>query len=325
MLFLTNRAFRQGKKTRIGRPVSFDLNNNDVGVSLFFCERNAKDDYTEIGSQAFMQKLKDSNKKQILLYIHGFNNMPESDIFPRAEMLAALSTAQGLSLEVAPVIWPCDNSLGIVKDYFDDQRAADASGAAFARALSKFLGWQEKNAGAADTPPCLKRINILAHSMGNRVLRETLHDWAKSMCWEVPFIFRNIFMASADVLNETLHREEDGRFICQCARNVVVYFASDDLALRSSKVANVANGYVSRRLGHTGPEQLELTPDNVYAIDCDEVNTSYDSPKGHSYFLSGKKEGEAGAVFRHMARCMDTGRVPVEPGSRRLILKDGWK
>ena len=27
--------------------------------------------------------------------------------------------------------------------------------------------------------PCLKRINMLAHSMGNRVLRETLWAWNK--------------------------------------------------------------------------------------------------------------------------------------------------
>lgn len=324
MLFITNRAFRQSKKTRIGRPVSFDLNDNDVGISLFFCERTGQDSYTELGSTAFMQRLKASNSEQILLYIHGFNNMPESDIFPRAEQMTAMLKEAKLSVDVVPIIWPCDNDLGVIKDYFDDQRAADASGNAFSRALGKFLGWQEMNAANPDAPPCLKRINILAHSMGNRVLRETLHAWAKSRSMQVPFIFRNIFMVAADVLNETLHREEDGQVISQCARNIVVYYASDDLALRSSKVANVANGYVSCRLGHTGPERMELTPDNVYAVDCDDVNTRYDTPKGHAYFLAGDGGRKPGAVFRHISACMATGRVPVEPGSRRLIIQDGW-
>ena len=71
---------------------------------------------------------------------------------------------------------------------------------------------------------------------------------------------------------------EKGELISHASRNVVVYFASDDLALRSSKVANLKNKIASRRLGHTGPENMTLTSANVYAVDCDDVNTAYDMP-----------------------------------------------
>ena len=54
---------------------------------------------------------------------------------------------------------------------------------------------------------------------------------------------------------------------------------------------------------------LDLTPKNVYAIDCDEVNTVYDPPKGHSYFRSGKTKGTLGVVFDHIFDTMLTGRV----------------
>ena len=54
---------------------------------------------------------------------------------------------------------------------------------------------------------------------------------------------------------------------------------------------------------------MEKTPKNVFAVDCDEVNTRYDHPKGHSYFRSGTKKGEPGLVFEHIFNTLLTGRV----------------
>ncbi len=98
--------------------------------------------------------------------------------------------------------------------------------------------------------------------------------------------------------------------ITEASRNVVVYFASDDLALRASKGANLRHRIASRRLGHTGPEDMRKVPDNVYALDCDDVNTAYDTPKGHSYFLD-DDDGNPGNVFQHMLACVQSGRVPI--------------
>lgn len=70
----------------------------------------------------------------------------------------------------------------------------------------------------------------------------------------------------------------------------MVYHASDDLALHASKASNLNNKIASRRLGHTGPEDIDKTPKNVYSVDCDDVNNSYDLPKGHSYFVLAKNQ-----------------------------------
>jgi len=120
-----------------------------------------------------------------------------------------------------------------------------------------------------------------------------------------------------------VHKGHAGELISHASRNVVVYYASDDLALRSSKVANLKNKIASRRLGHTGPENMALTPTNVYAVDCDDVNTAYDTPKGHSYFRSGKKPGEPGKVFDHIWQTIMTGRVfPDDEHRRTSIIRD---
>lgn len=208
-----------------------------------------------------------------------------------------------------------------MKDYWDDQKSADASAYSFERVLQKFLAWRDSEKHNPEDHPCLKRINVLAHSMGNRVLRETLVAWgAYDLADGLPLVFRNTFMVAADIKNESLESGQRGDLICHASRNVVVYFASDDLALRASKVSNLKNKLASRRLGHSGPEDIHRTPSNVYAVDCDDVNNAYDVPKGHSYFRSGRQGGKPGLVFKHIFATLLSGRVFPEDEYRRTSI-----
>ncbi len=324
MLFITNRFPRQSIQTRIGRKFDFDLKNNAPSNSVFYCQRLADDDYEEIGSDGLMSALKGSPYRQIVIYVHGFSNLPEAAFEGALEFQQLCDARKQNEALVVPVIWPCDNDLGVVKDYWDDQKAADASAQSLARVLQKFLKWREDAKLNPEDDPCLKRINMRAHSMGNRVLRETLRAWDRyDLADGVPLIFRNTWLVAADIENESLHRGNPGELICHASRNVVVYYASDDLALRSSKVANLKNKIASRRLGHTGPEDMRLTPANVYSVDCDDVNTAYDTPKGHSYFRSGKDKGSPGKVFDHIWGTLMTGRVfPEDEFQRTSIIRD---
>jgi len=310
VLFITNREPKGSILTEANRNFQFDLDKNSPSNSIYCCERIAKDKYIELGSDVLMSKLKNSTAKQLLLFIHGFSNLPEPDIFPRVTKLQEYFDAKEPNLiQVVPIIWPCDNDLGIIKDYWDDQKSADQSAFSFARALQFFMDWRDK---APEDSPCLKRINILAHSMGNRVFRETLSVWNKyDLANGVPLLFRNTILMAADIVNESLEEKEEGRLISQSSRNVSVYYASDDLALRSSKISNLRNKVASRRLGHTGPEDSKKVQANVYSIDCDNFNNKYDSPKGHSYFLSDDKDN-VGAVFEHMFNTIKSGRVSVD-------------
>jgi len=322
MLFITNRHPKGSIETKAGRKFVFDLDDNASSNSVFFCDRQKKSEYTEIGSFKLLSGLKQSKYRQILIYIHGFSNLPE-DVFAAVEEFQGLCDSQKQrEVLVVPLIWPCDNDKGVVKDYWDDQKSADQSAFAFARVLEKFLEWRSSKDCNPQDDPCLKRINVLAHSMGNRVLRETLAAWNRyDLPDGVPLIFRNTFLVAADIVNESLEKGELGELMCHASRNVVVYHASDDLALRASKVANLKNKIASRRLGHTGPENMELVPGNVYSVDCDDVNNIYDNPKGHSYFRSGRKKGKPGVVFDHIFDAIKTGRVTVkDQAMRRTIL-----
>ena len=324
MLFLTNRYPAGPLQTDPGRAVVFDRHNNAPSNVVFACRRDADGAITTIGRDQFMLELKQSPYRQLLFYIHGYSNLPE-DVFKAAgEFQQLCNDRNNREVLIIPVIWPCDNDFGIVKDYWDDQKAADASATSFARALQRFVEWRNSASNDPENDPCLKRINVLAHSMGNRVLREALSAWDRyDLADGVPLLFRNTFLVAADIENESIHRGERGQLICDASRNVVVYFASDDMALRSSKAANLKNKIASRRLGHSGPEDMHLTPNNVYAVDCDDVNNVYDFPKGHSYFRSGRTPGRAGVVFDHIFECLRTGRVfPEDPDRRATILRE---
>ena len=88
----------------------------------------------------------------------------------------------------------------------------------------------------------------------------------------------------------------------------MVYYANDDLAMPASKVANLRNRTVSRRLGMTGPEDLSAVPKNVYEVDCDNFNNTFDKPVGHAYFLDGPKK-KVSPVLKHMVQAIKKGRV----------------
>ncbi|MFT7289240.1 MAG: esterase/lipase superfamily enzyme, partial [Halieaceae bacterium] len=205
MLFITNRFPTQSIRTRINRNWNFDLDNNAASNSIYFCERQSTGNYQEIGSISFFSRLKDSDCRQLLIYLHGFSNLPE-DVFRTTSELQRFCDRKGRGeVLVVPMVWPCDNDLGIVQDYWDDQKAADLSAYSFARVLNKFIAWRNEEKYNPKGAPCLKRINVLAHSMGNRVLRKTLQEWNRyDLANGIPLLFRNTFMLAADVVNECL-------------------------------------------------------------------------------------------------------------------------
>ncbi len=60
---------------------------------------------------------------------------------------------------------------------------------------------------------------------------------------------------------------------------------------------------------------------NVYTIDCDDLNTRYDPPKGHTYFLTDRRKSP-GVIFEHIYEVIQKGRVfPSEEKRRTVILR----
>lgn len=259
---------------------------NDITPSIVYGELNSSDGVvSDIGSHSFMDKIKNHEKPDILFYIHGFNNHPQPDILPRAKRLQTLIDLAGKDVLVIPIIWPCDDDLGVIKDYWDDQESAELSGPIFSRLLGKLMDWQQSNRDN----PCMKRMHVISHSMGNRVLMKTLNHFATNTATSgVPLLFKNVFMMAPDIPSHSLEKGEEGQWITQASFNVRVYHAQDDLAMPSSKAVNAFKGVFNKRLGQWGVEDMSKVSTNVTQMDCSEFNQRFDKIAGHAYFLDKK-------------------------------------
>lgn len=309
--FITSRIFNEGNQLTPNRIVTFDLENSSPTKQVHFCERIGKRDYREVGSELFIEQVRELSAQHVVFYIHGFNNVPEegdssqASIFKRAELMQAGFDRKSPGLvQLIPVIWPCafdkwyDTTLG---RYSDDKASSRMTATPFARGLKKFLDKRE----AVDVE-CRKTLHVIAHSMGNRVLREMLAELESLTKTRKPVIFGSALLAAADIANESLSKGERGSVIPRLSRNVAVYYAGDDKPLRYSPV-HWKNWFDGKRLGYTGPEGTVAR--NVYAVDCDSVNDDLDdSMMDHAYFVPLEDESP-NPVFDHMYDVITTGRV----------------
>ncbi|ODP99248.1 alpha/beta hydrolase [Salinivibrio sp. SS2] len=290
MLFITSRIPEQGPKSEASRWLSFDHQNTDISKWVYFCQRAGQGEYQELTAAPFMARLKALPiQTQILFLLHGYNNHMERHVFPMAHTLQVqFDRIAPNAIMVVPIIWPCDDDgrLGMIDDYWDDQLAATASGLAFSRLLAMFDEW--RRAPEQQASPCKRRMNILAHSMGNRTLISTFHHWHQHAGLDtMPQWFRHIFMVAADVDNQALEPQQPGRSVLDAAKQVHIYYAADDLAMAASKVVNMRHRTITRRLGMTGPENLDVLPAHkVTVTDCDAFNDQFDPSWGHTYFLT---------------------------------------
>ncbi|WP_296707320.1 alpha/beta hydrolase [Rhodoblastus sp.] len=131
---------------------------------------------------SFSRLVDQSREKQALVFVHGFNNRYEDAVYRFAQILHD----SGASPDVAPVLftWP---SKGKISAYNYDRDSANYS----RDALEALLRDLDKN-------PEVKKISVLAHSMGNWVTLEALRQMAIRDGRVAPKI-RLVMLADADV------------------------------------------------------------------------------------------------------------------------------
>lgn len=326
MFFLTNRVPDEGVDSVADRQVNFDDGKSDVSNSLFYCESVPGSRLVERMSAKFLAALKETKKRSILLYIHGYSNEPTSALGNGHLLQRLMDMIEPGEVEVVTLVWPCiGDSDDQLREYWGDQDAADMSCPVFARALSRFMAWQQEPEQRDQR--CLKRLNVLAHSMGNRVLMNTLHYWASNFgSGGIPLMFRNAFLIGADIPSDALEDGQPGRFISLACRNVSVYHAADDKKMPQSVLANALRGVVTSRLGDQGPGRPEKTRRNVYRIDCERFNNDFDPKAGHGYYLTDNRDADRKAVLavdgeitgrpspilRHLLDSIKSGKVEAD-------------
>jgi esterase/lipase superfamily enzyme/outer membrane protein OmpA-like peptidoglycan-associated protein len=235
---------------------------------------------TAAGRTRFVEELQGSVNTEgagsILLFVHGFNTGFDSALIRSAQLTfdlrqnrdASNLRANGFN-PGAPVLftWPSQGQMS-VSAYRQDEIAAEAA----APRLEEFLD-------LLTTDLRVRRVNIIAHSMGNRVLTRALESFAEDYLARHPergIEFR-IILAAADLERDVYRLAADK--IGNLEPNVTIYTSDADRALQISRVINGV-----RRLGQTDHNRpfIRLEP-NYSTIDATPVATELFGV-GHDYY-----------------------------------------
>ena len=211
--------------------------------------------------------------RDTLIFIHGYNTNWEAAV---ATAASVKRTYKDANLNVVLFSWPSDGKYGPLRpqEYFDDRHDAMASGAAFCRGMMKLGAFLRQGA------PCGQRIYLLAHSMGNYVLRNTLQALISQVQGpRLPPAFDIIVSMAADEDNDALdHPEKWGR-LTEVTQRLVIYCNKRDKALMGSEDTKGNPD----RMGNHGPSQPGNLPAKVTVVDVTKLEGLLDV--GHSYFI----------------------------------------
>lgn len=227
---------------------------------------------SQIVSELHHQKVDD-----LIFYVHGYRNNFEDAIKSTAMM------SSDISFGAIPILfsWPSD---GTVLDYFGDGEQVIASRDNFttsAKDLRKISG--------------VKRVHVAAHSMGGRLLLESVSGFNKENSKKKSILFDYAILAAPDIYVDLFNNSAND-FILR-TRKTTIYASGSDYALKCSKSVNSRH----RRLGDA--ENIILFRD-IDTIDVTEAEPRptvlgipvsrafgaflYSGPcgYGHSYLMS---------------------------------------
>ncbi|MCG7393542.1 alpha/beta hydrolase [Microvirga sp. ACRRW] len=211
----------------------------------------------------FRRTLRSSRKRQVMVFIHGFNNRFEDAVFRFAQIV------HDSHAPVVPILftWP---SRGSILAYGYDREST-----AYSRnALESLLK-------AISSDPQVGEISILAHSMGNSLALETLRQMAIRDGRVTPKV-KNVLLAAPDV-DVDLAREAIVDMGPRANRPAFTLFVSqDDRALAVSRRVWGSTA----RLGAINPDQepyrTQLEQAQVTVLDLTKLKAG--DPLNHGKF-----------------------------------------
>lgn len=221
-----------------------------------------------LGSDEIMSALREDmaqNGRDTLIYVHGYNVSFKEALTTGAQLKRNLSDhGDGAGLNVAVFSWPSNGSAMPYLAYGSDRDESKASGPAFARAFLKLTDFLR---GASPEEECDQSVHLMAHSMGNYLLRHAVQEIRAHYPDRPPRLFDEIFMMAADEDDDALEHDHKLRLLPRTARRVNLYFNRGDVALHTS---DKTKGNPDR-LGTDGPRLPHQTPAKVVQIDCTPV------------------------------------------------------
>lgn len=262
----------------------FMTNIKEIGRGVFEADSLSIKD----GKKAFEEKYKKDKPNLVvtpLFSIHGFNNLAGTVLKKSKEKQVELDSRRKDSndkrIVIIPVIWPNEGNAAYYKH--DRDHNVKVSSDEFRRLIGTTVAVANE----------FQNKSLLAHSMGNQVMRELASSNVK---------FDNIFLAAPDVRfdifeKQYIERDSNNDFAIRIYRmleqngvfkgKLYVLYNSGDYALNLSDSVAVNGIY---RLGQYGIEKSKL-PSSISGDHIENFNAggklSYSNSWAHSYQFDG--------------------------------------
>jgi len=201
----------------------------------------------------------------VLLFVHGFNNTFEAAVLRTAQLQHDLEFP-GPAVSFS---WP---SVGAVNEYELDAQHAAESTAALAEVFPVLIGSRGDAPGGEARR---RRIHVIAHSMGNRVLLAAVYELYRTGDLKPNSRpLGQVMLAAPDVGALTFNNLIP--YVIEFSDQVTYYYCNRDAALAMSQEINKY-------------EPVGLLPffeDGLSTVNADDVDTSFFF---HNYYASARK------------------------------------
>lgn len=265
-------------------------------------------DNTKLGSIDIMARIRDKMGKHgraTVVFIHGYNVSFMEAVKAAAKLKQNLKpVAGGNGVNVVLFSWPSDGKMTPFLAYASDRHDAAAAGPAFARGFLKLADFLR---GATAEEECAESIHLLAHSMGNYVLRHAVQEVVRQSPGRPPRVFDQVFLMAADEDDDAFEKDYKLQPLPRLSQRVNVYFNNGD---RAMLISDKTKGNPDR-LGDDGPRKPRDVPGKVTLVDCTAVVHGLVE---HSYF------NDSPRVVTDMLSVLD-GMAPDKVPGREYIFE----
>ena len=234
---------------------------------------------TRLGSQRLMVGIRNKmakHRRDTIVFVHGYNVSFRQALQSAAKLKQnLLPHSDGKGMNVVLFSWPSDGKMTPFLAYASDRQDAAASGPAFARGFLKLAEFMK---GVTRKSECKESIHLLAHSMGNHVLRHAVQEISRQNPGRPPRVFNQVFLMAADEDDDAFEYEHKLLPLPRLAQRLNAYCNNYD---RAMLISDKTKGNPDR-LGDDGPRLPRSIPGKVTLIDCTPVVHGLVE---HSYFI----------------------------------------
>lgn len=209
-----------------------------------------------------MLQTEEGKRGDLLVFIHGYS-YTFSDELEAIEKLKKqyIDNPKSPVSNILMLSWPGSKSM-FPYTYIDDRGNSIDAGIVFFRMMEKYYEFIKQVLSDPELSFCGQRIHLMAHSMGNRLLRSAL------ICLKSSSVLRvidQVLLLNSDISFDAFEKEDESMYkLTKLANRISVYInKSDDVLTISTLTKNI----LSPRLGKNGPINIKNLPENITIVD----------------------------------------------------------